>query len=235
VLLEPASAITDLLLGLAALGLWRSLRRRGASWAWRATFASIGASALLGAAYHAWVGADAAWSQAGWAPVGALLVLGLGFLLVASAQDTGVGRWTWALPAAGLVAYAALAVGGVAGVAALGVAASPTMLAVVVVWVRAARARHPLAPTALAAIAASALAGALVPMVAAVAPDVDGGAVYHVAQIPGLVLLYCVAVRRPLRVGRSELSAARRPSGGRRAVGDASREGATAGASDPRR
>jgi len=218
-----------------ALGLWWSLRRAGTTAAWRGTFAWIAASALLGAAYHAWIGSELSWSAAAWAPIGATLVLGLGFLLAASAEDTGVGRWCWALPAAGLVAYAVLAIVGVAGLAALGVAAGATMAAVVVVWLRAARARHPLAPTALAAIVASALAGAVVPAVAAIAPAVDAAAVYHVAQIPGLVLLYLVASRRPLGSRRQGLSPGE-PRSGRRPAGSAGVPGGVAaGASDPPR
>ncbi len=234
-LVDPASAITDLLLGLVALGLWWSLGRTWTTGAWRATFAWIAASALLGAVYHGWIGSELSWSAAAWAPIGATLVLGLGCLLAASAEDTGVGRWCWALPAGGLVAYAALVIAGVSGPAALGLAAGATMAAVVVVWVRAARARHPLAPTALAAIVASALAGAVVPAVAASAPAVDAGAAYHVAQIPGLALLYLVAARRPLAVRRPRLAKGHLRSGRRRAGNGRPPGGVAAGASDPPR
>jgi hypothetical protein len=132
--------------------------------------------------------------------VGWLLGAGLTALLAASAEDAGVRRpeLARALGGAGMAAYGALLGTGRRGLDALVLAQGPAMGATVAIWVRAARAGHPRARPVLRAMAASAGAAAVRRLV----PErvggraVDRDTLYHLAQIPG-VLLLSRAVRAP--------------------------------------
>ncbi|WP_217913957.1 DUF6962 family protein [Miltoncostaea marina] len=208
-LCEPAESITDLVLGLAAVALAVLLPPKPArSPHWRRVFLWTGAAALAGAAHHGWVTCSERWAGPSWAVISVMVVVAVSYLLAATVDEVlgpGRGRVFWVLRSAGLVAYAALAVAGRAGVESILICEGLTMLAVLGLWAYAARRRLPLAWPVIAALLASGAAAG-----ARAAPDdvtdlsgLDPVSLYHLAQIPGLVLLALAVARegRPLAMG----------------------------------
>jgi hypothetical protein len=202
VLSEPASSLTDLALGLVALGLAVRMHRADEGGRlWRAVFWWIGAAALAGAVHHGVVTYSDRWAGPSWALISCMIVVGISYLLAASVQEVlgpGRGQVFWTLRSASLVAYAVLAVAGHAGIGTILLCEGLTMLAVLGLWGHAALARHPLALPVIAAILASGAAGA----VRAAPPELvahvglDPTSLYHLAQIPGL-LMFSAALTRP--------------------------------------
>lgn len=191
---EPAPALTDLALGIVALTLAARMPRTGVSRHWRPLMWWTGVAAVAGAVHHGWVTSSERWAGPSWAVISVMVVLAVSYLLAATVDEVlgpGRGRVFWALRSAGLVAYVALAVAGHAGVEAILLCEGITMLAVIVLWLHATRRRPAVAGPVLAALAASAAAGALraVPAGVTDALHLDGVSLYHLAQIPGLVLL----------------------------------------------
>jgi hypothetical protein len=216
VLLEPAPALTDLLLGIVVLGLAVGLTRvSGVNRYWRGAFWWAGFGALGGSVHHGvltrWP-AVASWS---WVVLSMMVVLAVSYLLAATVEEVlgpGHARTFWLLRAAGLVAYAGIALSGHAGISAIFACESLTMVGVLALWGWAASRHHPLArPVLLAILASMAAAGSR-----ALSPNVTGHlnldptSVYHLAQIAGMVLLYRAIVahrqtapeRRPEQVGQ---------------------------------
>src|SRR5680860_121802 len=158
-LCEPAPSITDLVLGLAAVGLAAWLPRNAAiSRHWRPLFWWTGAAALAGAAHHGAVTCSERWAGPSWAVVSVMVVVAISYLLAATVDEVlgpGRGRVFWVLRSAGLVAYAELAVSGRAGVGSILLADGLTMIAVLALWAHAARLRLPLAWPVIAALLAS--------------------------------------------------------------------------------
>lgn len=198
---EVARSVTDLILGLAAVALAVGLERRGdVHRFWRVTLWCAGAAALVGAAYHGPLHDSGRLAEAVWVVVGVLVVAMLSYLLAGSVLAVlgpGRGRVFVLLRSAGLAAYLAAALVGRGGLHVLLVCESLTMAAVLGLWIHAARRRHPMAAGMVAAILASALAGVVfaLPDEATRAIGLDSTSLSHLAQIPGLVLLY-VAVAR---------------------------------------
>jgi hypothetical protein len=196
VLLEPAPALTDLLLGLVVLGLALGLRRVPAVHRyWRGAFWWAGFGALGGFVHHGvltrWP-AVASWS---WVVLSMMVVLAVSYLLAATVEEVlgpGHARTFWVLRAVGLVAYATVALSGHAGVTAILACEGLTMATVLALWGWAASRHHPLAGPVLLAILASCIAAggrALSPNVTGYV-NLDPTSVYHLAQIAGMVLLY---------------------------------------------
>ena len=195
VLSEPASSLTDLLLAGVATCLMVGLRRRAdltPHW-WRA-FAWTAAAALAGAIHHGFVTSSARWDGASWAAVTFLVVVAISYLLAASVDEVlGPGHATafWVLRSASLVAYVAVAVTIGASIGAILLCEGVTMAAVLGLWWIGLRRGHPRARAVAIAIVASMVAAAL----RAAPPDLveptglDPTSLYHLAQIPGLVLL----------------------------------------------
>jgi len=193
---QPALSLTDLALGLVVVPL--ALRLRGAPSVhryWRLTFWWAGAAALGGAVHHGVVTHSPRWSGPSWAVISMMVVIAVSYLLAATVVEVlgpGRGRAFWALRSAGLAAYAVLAVSGHAGVNAILVCEGITMVAILALWGRAAYERRPLALPVIAALLASgAAAGArAAPGGVAGAVGLDPTSLYHLAQIPGMVLLF---------------------------------------------
>jgi hypothetical protein len=191
---EAAGALTDLVLGVAAGVLARDLGRAGADPWWRATFWCTGAAALAGAVHHGVLTRRTRLAHVSWRVIGLLLTLAIALLLVATALQT-LGRRDAARLAAlapvGPVAYAAAALRGHGGLGVAVSAQSAAMVAVVLAWAVAAARGHRAARLALAGIALSSGAAALRGLVPRrwARAGVDGDAVYHLAQIPGLVVM----------------------------------------------
>lgn len=190
---EPASAITDLLLGLVALGL--ALRVRGVPGVhphWMRTFAWTSAAALAGAVHHGFVTSSEDWTEPSWAVVTGLVVVAISYLLAASVQEVlgpGHARAFWILRSGSLVAYAIAAATGNAGIGAIVACEGVTMAAVLALWAIALRRGLPLAGPVGLAILACMAAGAVRAAPQDFWPVLDTDSMYHLAQIPGLVLL----------------------------------------------
>lgn len=193
---EPASSLTDLALGLVVVALAVRLRRHPQVHRhWRLTFWWAGGAALAGAVHHGVVTHSDRWDGPSWAVISTMVVVAVSYLLAATVHEVlgpGRGRVFWVLRSVGLVAYAALAVSGRAGIGAILLCEGVTMICVLALWGHAARRRNPLARPVIVALAASGAAAG----VRAAPGDVTGlvgldpTSLYHLAQIPGMVLLF---------------------------------------------
>jgi hypothetical protein len=191
VLVEPAEALTDLVLGLVVVGLALLTRRRY----WRATFAWAGAAALGGFVHHGVLKRWPEVADVSWAVISVMIVVGVSYLLAATVQEVlgpGHARAFWVLRSAGLLAYVGLAIAGYAGVTALLACESLTFACVIGLWGLALHRRHPLAVPVLVALLATGAAAATRELSPAVTEHVrlDPTSVYHLAQIVGMVLLF---------------------------------------------
>lgn len=204
---EPGASLTDLALGLATVALAVRLGRvAGIHRYWRLTFWWAGAAALAGAVHHGAVTYSDTWRGPSWALISTMVVITVSYLLAATVEEVlgpGHAGAFWVLRSASLAGYVALAVLGHAGIGSILLCEGITMLAVLVLWGMAAQRRHPLAgPVILAILASGAAAGlrAAPPGVAG-AVGLDPTALYHLAQIPGMVLLFVAlaAARRSER------------------------------------
>ena len=193
---EPVHAFTDIALGLVAVALSARLRRSpGVHVHWRSALWWFGGAALAGALHH---GVLVRWPQVAdvsWAVISLLVVVAVSYLLagtVAEVLGPGRARAFWLLRSIGIVAYVVAAATGHAGIGAILACESLTMASVLGLWAWAAYRDHPLAPPMLLAIAASgAAATAKLASAEFLRPvGLDPTSLYHLAQIPGLVLLY---------------------------------------------
>jgi hypothetical protein len=202
---EPALSLTDLALGIVVTALAVRLQRTpGVHRYWRLTFWWVGAAALAGAVHHGVVTYSDTWAGPSWAVISFMVVVAVSYLLAASVVEVlgpGRGRVFWVLRSLGLIAYAALAIAGYAGVNAILACEGVTMIAILALWGRALRDRHPLAVPVIIAIVASGAAAAVRALPSAVTELVglDPTSLYHLAQIPGMVLLYHALVAAPQR------------------------------------
>lgn len=192
---EPASSLTDLLLAAVATWLVIGLRRRTEltpHW-WR-TFAWTAAAALGGAIHHGFVTSSDRWDDTSWAVVTFLVVVAISYLLAASVDEVlgpGHARAFWLLRSASLVAYVAVAVTAGASIGAILLCEGVTMAAVLGLWWHGLRLGHPRARAVAVAIVASMVAAAIraAPPEVVAPTGLDPTSLYHLAQIPGLVLL----------------------------------------------
>jgi Family of unknown function (DUF6962) len=211
VLLEPAPALTDLLLGLVVLGLALGLRRVSTVHRyWRSAFWWAGFGALGGFVHHGVLVRWPAVASMSWVILSLMVVLAVSYLLAATVEEVlgpGHARTFWLLRTAGLVAYASIALSGHAGVSAILACESLTMAAVLALWGWAASRHHPLAGPVLLAILVSGVAAgsrALSPSVTGHV-NLDPTSIYHLAQIAGMVLLYrAIVAPRQAPVQRRE-------------------------------
>lgn len=216
---QPAQAFTDLVLGLVATGLAIVLQRRpGVGRHWRATMWWTAAAALAGAAHHAWLAGSAEWSGTSWSVISGMVVVAVSYLLAATVEEVlgpGHARAFWLLRSAGLLAYAGLALAGRAGIGSILLCEGVTMICILALWGVAAFRRLPLARPVIAALAVSGLAGAAraMPDGAASVVGLDPTSVYHLLQIPGLVMLAGALLQRPVVTGRARPLATRRAAG----------------------
>lgn len=192
---EPASSLTDLALGLVALGLTVHLRRAPAVHPhWVRAFAWTSAAALAGAVHHGVVTRSDTWADPSWALISGLVVVAISYILAATVVEVlgqGHARTFWILRSGSLVAYAVVALTGNAGIEAILLCEGVTMVAVLALWGIALRRGHPKAKHVTLALVASMLAAAVraLPSDVEPLPGFDPTALYHVAQIPGLILL----------------------------------------------
>src|SRR5262245_35887263 len=203
---EPAASLTDLLLGLVALGF--ALRLRGTPAGrrhWTAAFGWTAAAALAGAVHHGFVTFSEEWRDPSWAFISGLVVIAISYVLAATVLEVlgpGHARTFWVLRSGSLLAYAVVALLGHAGIQAILLCEGVTMAAVLSLWGLAAHQGHPPAKAVIIAIGASLVAAVLRAVPWGDLPlGLDANAVYHLAHIPGLILLY-LAVRDPVPARR---------------------------------
>ena len=195
VLCEPAPALTDLLLGLVTLALGMTLRGRpDVHRYWRLTYWWSGAAAVAGFFHHGWVTCSETWAGPSWAVISGMVVIAISYLLAATVIEVlgpGRGRVFWVLRSASLLAYAVVALSGNAGVGAILLCEGVTMIAILALWFRAAAQGMPLARQVCVALLASGAAAVFraMPHEWTEVVGLDPISLYHLAQIPGFVLL----------------------------------------------
>ncbi len=168
---------------------------------WWRTFAWTAFAAFAGAVHHGFVTSSDRWDDSSWAGVTFVVVVAISYLLAASVDEVlgqGHSRAFWALRSASLVAYVIVAVTIGASIGAILLCEGVTMLAVLVLWTIGLRRGHPRAPAVLVAIIASMIAAGIraVPGDLVAPTGLDPTSLYHLAQIPGLVLLERAAAQR---------------------------------------
>jgi hypothetical protein len=192
---QPAPSLTDLALGVVTFTLLLAMRELDVHRYWRMAVGWAAAAALAGAVYHGFVTYSDTWAGPCWAVISGMVVVTISLILAASVQDVlGPGRRKlfWLLRSASLGAYAALAAFGHYGIGAILACEGVTMVTIVALWGIALSRGHPRAPAMLFALAASGLAACVRALPAHVTEVVrlDPTSLYHLAQIPGMVLLY---------------------------------------------
>lgn len=196
---EPASALTDLLLGAVAVALATGLTRRSdLTPHWARMFWWTAAAALAGALHHGFVTQSDEWTDRSWLVVTFLVVIAISYLLAASVDEVlgpGHARAFWVLRSGSLVAYLVVAVTLGASIGAILLCEGVTMLAVLALWAVGIRRGHPRARAVAVAIVASIGAAVIrgLPSDLVDPTGLDPTSLYHLAQIPGLVLLYRAA------------------------------------------
>ena len=195
---ETAAALTDLALGTTTLALTPLLRAREVNPNWRRTVWWAAAAALAGVVHHGFVTSHDNWAGPSWAVISGMVVITISFSLAATVTDVlGAGRRRlfWVLRTASLVVYAFLALLGHYGIGTILACEGVTMLCVLVLWAIALARHEPRAPRMIVALGASALAGCTraLPSTVTRIVGLDPTSMYHLAQIPPMVLL-CRAV-----------------------------------------
>jgi hypothetical protein len=194
VLSQPAPALTDLALAVVTLNLAVAAARAGVARLWRRTLWWAGAAALAGAVHHGFVTYSPRWSGPSWALISGMVVVTVSFGLAATVHDVlgpGRRRAFWVLRLLSLGAYAGLALFGHYGVGTILACEGVTMVTILVLWCLAMRRGHPRAPAMLLALGACVAAGCVRALPSHVVPGgLDAISLYHLAQIPGIVLLY---------------------------------------------
>lgn len=201
-LCEPAPAITDLVLGLVTLAMGFTVRARAnVHRYWLQTFWWSGTAAVAGFVHHGWVTCSDTWSGPSWAVISGMVVVAISYLLAATVVEVlgpGRGRVFWVLRSASLLAYAIVALTGHAGVNAILLCEGVTMITILALWGSAAARGMPLArPVCLALLASGAAAGfRAMPASWTEVVGLDPTSAYHLAQIPGIVLLALALLMR---------------------------------------
>ncbi|HJZ61719.1 MAG TPA: hypothetical protein VKD47_06150 [Miltoncostaeaceae bacterium] len=198
-LAEPASALTDLGLGVVALGMAAAIPSGPPPRAhWRRLFLWTGIAAVAGFVHHGVLTRYPSVDGASWAVVTLMVVVAISYLLAATvAEVLGPGRAKafWGLRSGSFIAYGIVALLGHAGIAAMLSCEGVTMAAVLALWGLALQRGHPRGLPIVAALVASMIAASLRAMPAdLVAPTgLDPTSLYHLAQIPALVALFVAA------------------------------------------
>ena len=200
-LLEPASSLTDFALGVLSIGAAILVRRNDqAHHHWRLTFLVIGFAAILGGVHHGFIDPDGRTGAVSWAIISLTIAVAISFLLsatIASVLGEGRGRPLLVIRGVSLFAFLILVILGRASILTLVITEGLAMIMVVLLWLHAWRLEQPGAGLVLFAIGASVLAAVVRGSSAHVTLgwEFDTNALYHLAQMPGIILLY-VAVRR---------------------------------------
>ena len=201
-LVEPASSLTDFALGILALFAAARLSARGADDPhWRWFFAWIGIVAIWGGFHHGFIVGHEAAAKISWSAISMMVAIAISYLLAASVNSVlGKGRGQPLLIVRGisLAVFFSLVVSGNASVTTLLLTEGLAMAIVLALWVHAWQKEQPGVSLVLAAIVFSMLAAAV--KASSVQFNMGGwefdpNSLYHVAQMPGMLLLL-IAIRR---------------------------------------
>ena len=200
-LLEPASSVTDFALGILAIGAALPIERNERPHHhWRLTFFFIGLAGILGGVHHGFIGTDGTSGAVSWGIVSLTIAVAISFLLsatIASVLGEGRARPLLVIRGISLLAFLILVILGHASILTLVITEGIAMIMVVLLWMYAWRLQQPGAGLVLFAIGASILAAVVRGSSAHVTLgwEFDINALYHLAQMPGIILLW-LAVRR---------------------------------------
>ena len=204
-LVEPASSLTDFFLGAIAIYAAVSLLGTGGPCVhWRWAFVFIGLGAVLGGVHHGFLIDNPTAADISWSAILLIIAVSISFILAGTAATVlgeGPGRFLLALRFVSVAALFVLALFGRVSVPALLITEGLAMIVVLALWLHALRLGQPYAGLFLSAIAVSLMAGAVrgsSANVVFVGLELDTNTLYHLAQMPGVVLLY-IAVRRKIR------------------------------------
>ena len=202
-LVEPASSLTDFALGMLALmiaGRLRPTQTADAHWRW--FFVWIGIAGMWGGFHHGFIVGHETAAAFSWSAISLLVAVAISYLLATSVNTVlgkGHGHPLLAVRAISLAVFFALVVSGNATVITLMLTEGLAMALVIGLWVHAWQKDQPAVGLVLAAIVASGLAAALKASSLQFNMggwEFDPNALYHVAQMPGLLLLLMAIQRR---------------------------------------
>jgi hypothetical protein len=193
--------VTDVLLGSVLLGCAVRLQRsETAHRYWALAFWFAGAGGWAGVLHHLVFAGSARAGNASWVAVGISVAIAISYLLAATATELlppKTARLFIRLRIAGLVAYiVVIATLGVGRSGPLVASESVTMASIVGLWCWALYTGHPRARAMLVAILTSAASSAALAVPTGVT-GLEGRSLQHLAQIPGVLLLYRAANSRP--------------------------------------
>lgn len=201
-LVEPASSLTDFALGILALfAAGRLSPRETADSHWRWFFVWIGIAGIWGGFHHGFIVGHETLAAISWSAISLLVAVAISYLLAASVNSVlgkGRGHPLLVVRAISLAVFFSLVVSGNATVTTLILTEGLAMALVIALWVHAWQKEQPGVGLVLAAIMVSVLAAAL--KASSVQFNLGGWefdptSLYHVAQMPGLLLLL-IAIRR---------------------------------------
>jgi hypothetical protein len=197
---DVAAGLTDLLLGAVLLGC--ALRLQSLPWVhryWSLTLWTAGAGAWAGTVHHLVFAGSARSADLSWAVVGVLIAVAISYLLAATATELlppRAARLFIRVRIGGLIAYVVvISTLGVGRTLPLVLSESVTMASIVGLWCYALYIGQPRAGRMLVAIVGCGLSAAALAVPAAVRTHLglDGRSLQHLAQIPGVLLLYRAA------------------------------------------
>jgi len=207
-LVEPASSLTDFALGILALMIAGRLRPKETTDAhWRWFFVWIGIAGLWVGFHHGFIVGHETAAAFSWSAISLLVAIAISYLLAASVNTVlgkGHGHPLLAVRAISLAVFFSLVVSGNATVITLMLTEGLAMALVIGLWLHAWQKDKPAVGLVLAAIVASGLAAAL--KASSLQFNMGGwefdlNSLYHVAQMPGLLLLLVAIQRRAAATG----------------------------------
>lgn len=200
-LLEPASSVTDFALGVLAVSAALMIaRKEHVNHHWKLSFLFMGFAAILGGVHHGFLDPEGKQGAVSWGVISLSIAVAISFLLsatIASVLGHGRGRSLMVIRGISLLAFLIIVILGRATITTLVITEGVAMLMVVLLWLHAWRLEQPGVALVLLAILASVLAAGVRGSSAHITLgwEFDANALYHLAQMPGIILLY-VAVRR---------------------------------------
>ena len=211
-LVEPASSLTDFALGVLALMIAGRLRPKETTDAhWRWFFVWIGIAGLWGGFHHGLVVGHETAAAFSWSAISLLVEISISYLLAASVNTVlgkGNGHPLLAIRAISLAVFFSLVVSGNASVITLMLTEGLAMALVIGLWLHAWQKDQPAVGLVLAAIVARRLAAALKASSLQFnmgGREFDPNSLYHVAQMPGLLLMLLAIQRRADATGGQRL------------------------------
>ena len=213
-LVEPASSLTDFALGiLAIIAAINLISKNTADHHWRWFFVWIGIAGLWGGFHHGFIIGHEAVAGLSWSAISLLVAVAISYLLAASVHSvlgSGRGRPILVIRAISLAVFFILVLTGNSSVVTLMLTEGLAMAIVVGLWLYAWRKDQPAVGLVLCAIIVSIIAAGL--KASGVHFTLGGlvfdpNSLYHLAQMPGLLMLLVAIQRRADATDRPVVSA----------------------------